>query len=150
MHILIATDGSDMSISAACNGLALLGPVEKVTLLSVMTDGDPGDDAGGIEGPVLSPAEQRTTWDAEVAEAHREIADTAASLHNLPIDAVIEEGDAADVICRVADRLSVDAVIIGSHGHTGLARLFLGSVSEHVVRHAPCTVLVVRNRDDTQ
>jgi nucleotide-binding universal stress UspA family protein len=148
MHVLVATDGSSVSISAAVDGLALLGAVDKVTLLSVMTEGDPGDDAGGIEGPVLSPTKQRTVWDAEVAEAHRELADTAASLHDSPVDAVIEVGDAPDVICRVADRLGVDVVIVGSHGNTGLARLFLGSVSEHVVRHAPCTVLVVRHRDD--
>jgi nucleotide-binding universal stress UspA family protein len=150
MHILIATDGSDVSISAAREGLALLGPVQKVTLVSVMTEGDPGDDAGGIEGPVLSPAEQQAAWEAEVAEAHTELANTAASLHNSPVDAVVEVGDAADVICRVADRLGVDVVIVGSHGHTGLARFFLGSVSEHVVRHAPCTVLVIRNRHEAK
>jgi len=148
MHILIATDGSDVSISAARDGLALLDRVEKVTLLCVMTEGDPGDDAGGIEGPVLSPAEQRAEWETEVAEAHRELADTAASLHHSSVNAVVEVGDAADAICRAAERLGVDVVIVGSHGHTGLARLFLGSVSEHVVRHAPCTVLVVRNRPD--
>ena len=148
MHVLIATDGSELSIAAAREGLAILGLVEKVTLVSVMPDGDPGDDAGGIEGPVLTSAEQQALWDAEVAEAHVELADTAASLHNSPVDAVVEEGAAADAICRVADRLGVDIVIVGSHGRAGLARLFLGSVSKHVVRHAPCTVLVVRSRDD--
>ncbi len=37
-------------------------------------------------------------------------------------------------------------IIVGSHGRTGLKRMLLGSVSEHVVRHAPCPVLVVHER----
>ena len=150
MHVLIATDGSDVSISAARAGCALLGPAEKVTLLSVMTEGDPGDDAGGFEGPVLNEAEQRAAWEAEVGEAHKELTATAASLTNAHLEQVVEVGDAAAVICRVADRLCVDVVIVGSHGRTGFGRMFLGSVSEHVVRHAPCPVLVVRGRHDAE
>jgi len=150
MHVLIATDGSDVSISAARAGCALLGPAEKVTLLSVMTEGDPGDDAGGIEGSVLSEAEQQAAWASELGEARTELTNTAASLSNVDVDQVVEVGDAADVICRVADRLGVDVVIVGSHGRSGFGRLFLGSVSEHVVRHAPCPVLVVRNRLGTE
>jgi nucleotide-binding universal stress UspA family protein len=144
VHVLIATDGSDVSIAAARRGCALLAATEHVTLLSVMTEGDPGDDAGGIEGPVLSSSEQRAAWENELARARSELAATAASLTGVPVDEVVEVGDAADVICRVADRLGVDVVIVGSHGRGGLGRLFLGSVSEHVVRHAPCPVLVVR------
>lgn len=37
-----------------------------------------------------------------------------------------------------------DLIIVGSHGRTGLSRVFLGSVAERIVRHAPCAVLVVR------
>jgi len=146
MHVLIATDGSDRSISAARTGCALLAVAETVTLLSVMTEGDPGDDAGGIEGPVLSPAEQKAAWDAELAEAREELVATAKVLTNSHVEHLVEEGEAADAICRVADRLRVDVIIVGSHGRTGLGRLLLGSVSEHVVRHAPCPVLVVRDR----
>jgi len=144
MHVLIATDGSAVSIAAARRGCTLLAAADKVTLLSVMTEGDPGDDAGGIEGSVLSPSEQQAAWESELAEARAELASTATSLAGVPVDELVEVGDAADVICRVADRLRADIVIVGSHGRTGLGRLFLGSVSEHVVRHAPCPVLVVR------
>jgi nucleotide-binding universal stress UspA family protein len=146
VHVLIATDGSQLSISAARQGCALLARADHVTLLSVMTEGDPGDDAGGIEGSVLSPAEQKAAWEAELADARNELAATAAAMSPAHLKQVVEVGDAADVICRVADRLHVDVVIVGSHGRTGLGRLFLGSVSEHVVRHAPCPVLVVRQR----
>jgi nucleotide-binding universal stress UspA family protein len=149
MHVLIATDGSDVSIAAASTGCALFGSAETVTLLSVMTQGDPGDDAGGIEGPVLGPAEQQAAWEAELAEVRDELAVTAKFVTNAHVEQLVEVGDAADVICRVADRLRVDVVIVGSHGRSGLGRLLLGSVSEHVVRHAPCPVLVVRDRHNS-
>ena len=144
MHVLIATDGSAVSLAAARQGRALLAAADKVTLLSVMTEGDPGDDAGGIEGSVLSRSEQQAAWESELAQARAELASTEASLTGVPVDEIVEVGDAADVICRVAERLRADVVVVGSHGRTGLGRLFLGSVSEHVVRHAPCPVLVVR------
>jgi nucleotide-binding universal stress UspA family protein len=49
-------------------------------------------------------------------------------------------------------RLSEDAhlVVLGSHGHSALAGMFIGSVSQHLGRHAPCPVVVVRERHDSQ
>jgi nucleotide-binding universal stress UspA family protein len=41
---------------------------------------------------------------------------------------------------------SFDLVMVGTHGHTGLKHVLLGSVAERIVRHAPCPVLVVRTR----
>jgi nucleotide-binding universal stress UspA family protein len=149
MHVLIATDGSGLSISAARTGCELLASAETVALLSVMTEGDPGDDAGGIEGAVLSPAEQQAAWDTQLADAREELAATARVVTNAEVEQLVEVGDAADAICRVADRLRVDVIVVGSHGRTGIGRLLLGSVSEHVVRHAPCPVLVVRDRHNT-
>jgi universal stress protein A len=42
---------------------------------------------------------------------------------------------------------TIDLIVIGTHGRTGLKHVFIGSVAEKVVRHAPCPVLVVRARD---
>jgi len=144
VHVLVATDGSDPSLIAARQGCALLSDIGEVTLLTVMTHGTPGDDAGGIEGPVLSPDEQKVWWDREVADARDQLTRTEKVLCAVPTHEVIEEGDAADVICKEAADRGADVIVVGTHGRTGVKRLFLGSVSEHVVRRAPCPVLVVR------
>jgi nucleotide-binding universal stress UspA family protein len=147
MHVLIASDGSDLSIDAARRGTTLLGLPEQVTLLTVISE-IPGDDAGGFEGSVFSAEEQDATWDAEMKEAGDELTRTAAELTDARVSKRIEVGDVATMICHVAEELSVDVIVLGSHGRSALKRLFLGSVSEHVVRHAPCPVLVVRDANE--
>ena len=64
--------------------------------------------------------------------------------HAAKVRLLVKEGRPADVICRVAAEEAADAVIIPTHGHSGLKHVLLGSVAEKVVRHAPCSVLVVR------
>jgi nucleotide-binding universal stress UspA family protein len=50
-------------------------------------------------------------------------------------------------IVAVAKENAIDLIILGTHGRTGLARLFIGSTAEQVVRHASCPVMVVRERE---
>jgi nucleotide-binding universal stress UspA family protein len=57
---------------------------------------------------------------------------------------VAVEGDPRSQIVVAATAWSADLVVVGSHGRSGLDRLLEGSVSERVVRHAPCSVEVVR------
>jgi nucleotide-binding universal stress UspA family protein len=57
---------------------------------------------------------------------------------------LLAEGDPAVEIQRVAQLRRCDLVVMGTHGRTGLERLLMGSVAEHLVRRAPCPVLVVR------
>jgi nucleotide-binding universal stress UspA family protein len=145
MHVLIATDGSSVSIEAARRGTTLLGRPEKVTLLTVVSE-IPGDDAGGFEGSVYSPEEQEAEWNAEMKEAADELARTAQTLTGAEVTKRVEVGgDVPSTICRIADEIAADVIVVGSHGISGIKRFFLGSVSEHVVRHAPCPVLVVRD-----
>ena len=61
-------------------------------------------------------------------------------------EASVEVGDPRDTIVKVAKELSVDLIVMGTHGRRGLSRVVMGSVAEDVIRHAPCPVLVVRSK----
>jgi universal stress protein A len=54
------------------------------------------------------------------------------------------EGLADDAIIETAERLGVDLIVIGTHGHRGVSSFFMGSVASHVVSRAPCAVLTAR------
>jgi nucleotide-binding universal stress UspA family protein len=56
------------------------------------------------------------------------------------------EGVAHEQIARAAKRYRADLIVIGTHGRTGVARFFLGSVAARVAATAPCPVLTVRGR----
>jgi nucleotide-binding universal stress UspA family protein len=56
------------------------------------------------------------------------------------------DGSARSAILDYASTWQPDLIVLGSHGRTGVHRFLLGSVSEAVVRHAPCSVQVVRAR----
>jgi nucleotide-binding universal stress UspA family protein len=60
-------------------------------------------------------------------------------------DIVDEMGDPAEVIDQVAKRESADLIVMVTHGRRGLARLIEGSISERVLRRAPCPVLAIRH-----
>ena len=53
-------------------------------------------------------------------------------------------GDPASQIVTYADENSIDLIVMGTHGHTGLERVLMGSVAEYTVRHAHCPVVTIR------
>lgn len=55
-------------------------------------------------------------------------------------------GRAFDQVCKLASEIQADLIVLSTHGYTGLKHALLGSTAERVVRHAPCPVLVVRQR----
>jgi nucleotide-binding universal stress UspA family protein len=57
---------------------------------------------------------------------------------------VLRSSEPAKALVEAAERLGVDAIVMASHGRSGLARTLLGSVSEAVLRHAHEPVVVVR------
>lgn len=57
---------------------------------------------------------------------------------------ILREGDPASTINEVARSEQIDLILMGSHGRTGLIRLLMGSVTERVIGHAPCPILVTR------
>ena len=54
-------------------------------------------------------------------------------------------GEASRTICDFARNWGADLIIVGRRGRRGLSELFLGSVSNYVLHHAPCSVLVVQD-----
>lgn len=56
----------------------------------------------------------------------------------------LRHGHPREVIPEVAEELHADVIVMGTHGRRGFSHLFIGSVAEHVVRHAPVPVLTVR------
>ena len=67
--------------------------------------------------------------------------------HRVPCETAIGIGRPAYEICQAAEDTGADLIITSTHGLTGFAHVLVGSVAEHVVRHAHCSVMVVPTRD---
>lgn len=58
----------------------------------------------------------------------------------------LSEVPAAPAIARLAEEIGADLIVMGTHGHTGLKHVLLGSVAERTLRLAPCSVLIVKEK----
>jgi nucleotide-binding universal stress UspA family protein len=99
-----------------------------------------------LEGAYL-PAD---FWSNVKSEAEQTLRRHAQELEarGLQVEAVVREGYPATVIIDEASSRSVDMIVIGTHGLTGLKHLLLGSIAERVVQKAPCPVLTVKGAGD--
>lgn len=81
--------------------------------------------------------------------AQKELAALVSSAEStgLSAESQVREGSPAKVIADVAREAGADLIIISTHGYTGLRHVLMGSIAEHVVRYAPCPVLVVRQQE---
>lgn len=70
----------------------------------------------------------------------------AATAGEAPVTIMFRDGSAAAEIVAAAAEMNADLIVIGSHGTSGFERLMLGSVTEKVLRKAPCPVLTVPGR----
>ena len=66
---------------------------------------------------------------------------------DMNVEALVVQGIPFVEIISTAKRNDVDMIVLGSHGRTGISHMMMGSVSEKVVRKAPCPVLTVRKSD---
>lgn len=64
---------------------------------------------------------------------------------SVSVELLVESGDPAKEILRLAREIPCDLIVIGTHGRTGLGRLLMGSVAEQVVRKAACPVVTVKS-----
>ena len=85
-------------------------------------------------------------WDKETKEAQTLVAKAAEALrtHGFKATVVVKQGDPKSMIIDVAAEWNADLIVLGSHGRKALDRFLMGSVSEATVRHADCSVEVVR------
>ncbi len=85
----------------------------------------------------------------EFKREHRQLLEISSNLRKAGANAqaMLLKGDAARLILEKADELAADLVVVGSHGHGLLHKVFLGSVSEAVIRHARCNVMIVPSKD---
>jgi nucleotide-binding universal stress UspA family protein len=140
-HVLCPVDFSDSSRHALELAAELVRPGGAgITLLHV------------VEAPVsytgeLPDPEFLRELDTRSAEQLGQWASELRSKFSVPVTIRSRIGWAgAGTLAVIDDAPSVDLVVMGSHGRTGLKRVLLGSVAEKVIRHARCPVLVARKR----
>ena len=137
-HIVCPVDGSDGSRTALELALEIAQRHDaEVTVLQVI------EEAGPLPTYDQRPPEglDRVQWlaDRRFEPLQPPLEQTAVRWRRR-----IEEGYAAEEICRVAADERADMIVIGSRGLSPAGRLVLGSVSDRVVHHAPCHVAVAR------
>jgi universal stress protein A len=143
MRILLAIDDSKFSQAATEAVLSEAKPKEtEVKVLHVIEPLPiyPEGQAwgyGGVSTPVT--AEDRKEADELVGRSAQTLRKAGFT-----VTTAVEQGIPKVVIVDLAKEWPADLVVVGSHGRKGLDRFFMGSVSEAVVRHAPCSVQVVR------
>lgn len=143
-RILLCTDGSEASVAALAAALQLLGPDTEPILVTVTEPPDPSLITGtGMAGGTVSPELYNRMHEERTAEATVMIAGVAAALSLGGARTEVLEGRPGPALCTFAEGEGVRAVALGTRGHGGLRRAVLGSVSDYVVRHAPCPVVVI-------
>lgn len=135
--ILLPTDFSSHAEAACATGLEMAArDGAKVIALHVL----PLSDLVMGEYPIVMVDQLQADLQADAEKRMQSwIATQSAAIESL-----VMWGNPAIDICRIAEERHADLIVTSTHGRTGLAHLFMGSVAERVVRHAPCSVLVVR------
>ena len=135
-NILAPTDFSNFSNAAAAYAARLaVATGARLHLQHVVPNGVDGKSV--VERPHLGHA-------LSDAEAHLEALLDAAERAKLSLTSEVGFGPSADQIAEYATKNGIDLIVMGTHGRSGLEKMWLGSVTEKVLRHAGCPALVVR------
>ncbi len=141
--IVVGVDGSDPSREAL--RVALREAREKQAILRVVLAWHvPPAAYGGIG--FAPPYEPHHMFEEGARETLEKTLDAVREEGaGVEIEPVLREGQAASVLIEEAE--DADLLVVGSRGHGGFAGLLLGSVSMECAHHAPCPVLIVRERE---
>jgi nucleotide-binding universal stress UspA family protein len=133
--ILLATDLTAASREATDRAVGLARQLEARLLI-----------VNVLEKRRLSGAGTHDRVDQARAEREAELVKVVRGARDAGVIAefLVWEGEPGDSISAAAEAEKADIVVVGTRGRSGAERLLLGSVSDHVVRHAECPVLVVR------
>ena len=145
-HILVPLDGSKFAEDALRYACGILAPEGKITLVcAVMMPEVP------IYGsyPTVTLPDFETTESELIPQARQYLEKVAAALGktDIKIEYEVKLGDAATVIVGFAEKAQVDAIVMSSHGRSGLGRLFFGSVTSKVIGARVCPVMVVPSKE---
>jgi nucleotide-binding universal stress UspA family protein len=138
---IVASDGSALAIRSATTGLAILPPTNRVIVVTVVDGTYPSLTEDDLGNTARSGNGSGNLRDDLMAEGQRALEQTAAAMDRA-VETRLVEGSPGIAICQLADDESADAIVLGSHGHGGIRRALLGSVSDYVVRNAPCPVVI--------
>ena len=137
--IVIATDFSETSLLAMETGLKLAPESEAEVHLVHVFNPPVGMDPMGTVTPSLGDLEEEAKSQLE-----------GLVPENIPegvtIHPVVLRGMPTKTIAEFARDKDADLIVVGTHGRTGLGRLFMGSTAEALLRQAPCHVMVVKPR----
>jgi nucleotide-binding universal stress UspA family protein len=154
-NILVAIDRSPTSEHVFVKALALAQAADaKLVILSVIgTDYAssylnpsiyPGGESISISEAALKIYVEHQEQERLTGLAFLKVLVDRANAVNVATEISQQLGDAGRVICDVAKDRSVDLIVVGRRGHRGLNELFMGSVSNYVLHHAPCSVLTIQ------
>ncbi len=141
--VLLCTDGSDVSIEALRAALPLLAPADRTILVTVESSVSPDTTTGtGFSSAAtdVDLADQIQTSGDRVAKRILDLTVAALDVEDVELMAIV--GRPGYAICELAEALPASVVVIGTSGRSGLRRAVVGSTSDHIIRHAPCPVLV--------
>ena len=97
--------------------------------------------------PNAEATEAYLRYQRELEAESKKLLNAAVSRYTareLKVREIIEMGDAALIVAKIADEEDADLVVVSTHGRTGWRRFVFGSVAERIVRHAQCPVLVIQ------
>jgi len=143
-HILLPTDGSELSIAAIQQGIRFAKSIgAKVTGLYVM----PHQQYLFYEWTTMPVhmLEQVAARNRELADEYMAVVEKAAKEAGIACDTVYEINDSPyDAIIRVAEKTGCDLIMMASHGRRGAGALLIGSETQKVLIHSKIPVLVYR------
>ena len=139
---LLCTDGSELALKALAAGMAVLGDADRVVIATVVEAVDPTLLTGtGMASGVMSPQDFERLENDRDADSRAILEATQASLGVGDAETLVVAGSPGHRLCELAEELAASVIVMGTSGRSGIRRAVLGSVSDHVVRNAPCPVL---------